>query len=140
MLSNRLRNFYFEAEDSEATLKFYKEGLYIEQKVFEDTHPNVIVTLSNIGEIHKKTDKHDLAIQVYSRVMSFQRIRHGSCSARAASSLNDIGLIQDKKDQPEIAMFYLREALTTRREVLGEDHLDVAATTSCLGTIFFKKK
>ncbi len=54
--------------------------------------------------------------------------------------LNIIGLIYDQKGDSNMALKQLQEALAMRRNVLGDGHLDVSATLTYLGTIFYRKK
>ena len=54
--------------------------------------------------------------------------RSGSQSARVAQSLNDLGVLQRELGNLAAAEPLLRESLATRRQVLGNEHQDVAVT------------
>mmetsp|Transcript_65852 Transcript_65852/g.73475 ORF Transcript_65852/g.73475 Transcript_65852/m.73475 type:complete len:110 (-) Transcript_65852:3546-3875(-) len=69
MLYNRIGNFHFELKNFDEALKAYKKGLRIERKVLGKSHPNIIVTLSNIGEILRQKGMHSKAIRLYTDVI-----------------------------------------------------------------------
>lgn len=76
---------------------------------------------------------------MYTEAMELQINRFGETSAEVARSLNVIGLIYDQKGHTVNAVKKLDLALAMRRNILGEDHLDVAATLTHLGTVRYRQ-
>ena len=62
MVLNRIGNFHFEREHFDEAFKAYSKGLEVERMALEKDHPNIVVTLCNLGEIHRQKKEWSLAI------------------------------------------------------------------------------
>lgn len=61
---NKMGNLYYEQGDFDAAIKRYKEGLEVERSVLHALHPNITVTLTNIGQIHKQRGEYMEALKL----------------------------------------------------------------------------
>ena len=136
MILNRLGNFHYVNQNYDASFDVYSQGLAIERRGSDDT--NAVVSLCNLGEIHRQRKEWVPAIKTFRHVLRIQRKRAGKGNQNAdiATTLHVIGLSYEKKGDTEAALRYLQEALLMRRFVLGEDHIDVTPTLTTIGIIF----
>lgn len=61
---NKMGNLYYECGSLSDALDRYKKGLEVERAVFHDLHPNIAVTLTNIGQIHKQRGEYTAALKL----------------------------------------------------------------------------
>ena len=61
---NKMGNLYYEQGDFDAAIKRYKQGLEVERSVLHALHPNITVTLTNIGQIHKQRGEYMEALKL----------------------------------------------------------------------------
>ena len=133
---NRLGNFHYVNKNYDAAYDVYSQGLAIEKSILDNA--NGIVSLCNLGEIHRQRKEWDAAIKTFKLVLGIQRNQagKGKQNVEIATTLHVIGLTYDKKGDTEAALRFLQEALLMRRFVLGEDHIDVTPTLTTIGIIF----
>ena len=136
MILNRLGNFHFVMENYDAAYEVYAKGFKIEKGHHDDA--NGIVSLCNLGEIHRQRKQWSAAVKVFKAVLKIQKKKFGkdAQNAEIATTLNVIGLTYDKKGDTDTALKYLQEALLMRRVDLGDKHIDVAPTLTTIGIIF----
>jgi tetratricopeptide (TPR) repeat protein len=148
LLLNRLGNFYFDRQEWNAALAIYQQGLQIEQAVCKTSsggdddigqHPNLIVTLLNIGEIYKRQRVYGKARHCFGRALTLQVTVYGATSAPVASVLHTLGWMHDQEGDTHLALQYLQDALVMRRTVLGDVHEHVAASLASIGTILSRQ-
>lgn len=48
---NKLGNLYYENQDFDNAIEMYEQGLEVERAVLHSLHPNIVVTLSNLGQV-----------------------------------------------------------------------------------------
>ena len=138
MILNRLGNFHFQCQRYDEAYEAYEQGLKIERGLSDDT--NGIVSLCNLGEIHRQRKEWNLAIKVFKAVVKVQQKKFGKVAQNAeiATTLNVIGLTYDKKGDSGSALKYLQEALLMRRVALGGEHIDCTPILTTIGIIFFR--
>lgn len=61
---NKMGNLYYERDDFDQALAKYQEGLEVERRVLHGSHPNITVTLTNIGQIHKQRGEYNAALKL----------------------------------------------------------------------------
>lgn len=137
-ICNKLGNLYFEEGDFDEALKMYQKGLEVERAVFDPFHPNIVVTLSNIAQIHKHRGDFVAAFSFYDEVCAIQMTAIGRRDPSVAGTLANIALMHYQNDNLNSALEIYQEALDIRRENFGEDNLDVASTLNSIGLVLFK--
>jgi tetratricopeptide (TPR) repeat protein len=135
---NRLGNCYYINENYDAAYDVYSQGLAIERRLTNNA--NGVISLCNLGEIHRRRKEWDAAINIFKDALEIQRNRagEGKQNAEIATSLHIIGMTYEKKGDPEGALRFLQEALIMRRFVLGENHIEVTSTLTMIGMIFLR--
>jgi tetratricopeptide (TPR) repeat protein len=48
---NKLGNLFYEHQDFDNAIDMYEQGLEVERSVLHSLHPNIVVTLSNLGQV-----------------------------------------------------------------------------------------
>ena len=88
--------------------------------------------LTLLGRIYERRGAYELAVPLLDQAVALGRRTLGP-SPELAQSLNDLGVARLQKAELDAARVTLTEALAMRRQVLGEEHADVAVTHSELG-------
>ena len=110
-------------------LRCYCRGLGIERNVLPTDHPNIVVTLSNLGEIYRQRGDWDNAANMYGDCLDILKKKYDEKDhIDVALTLNTIGLIRDQRGDTCLSLYYLQDAPLMRRRLLGNDHLDVSVT------------
>jgi len=136
---NTLGNAHFDREDFDEAINAYHHGLEIERMRLEPTHPNIIVTLSNIAETYRQSGNFELAIQTYQEVLCLQQQRHGSCHPDIAKTLHVIGLIYDQMGDLAYALECIKYALEQQQHMKNDfDRRNLSATLTHAGCIFYR--
>ena len=137
---NKLGNLCYEMQDYASAMKYYKEGLEVENTVLPSSHSHIVITLTNIAHIHKHLRDYRRALRAYKSVMKMQSQTLGTDSIKVAETLSSIGLMQYHVRDFESAFESYQEALRIRREYYGaDDHPDVASTLNSVGLVLFKQ-
>jgi len=138
---NKLGNLYYEMGDSDAAFEMYREGLAVERIVLDSNHPNIAVTLSNIGQICKQRGDFAGALRLYEEALVIQTAPTTTSDIldpSVAVTLSNIGLIHYQTKKYAAALELYQEALRIRRELFGENSLDVASCLNSIGLVLFK--
>lgn len=61
---NKMGNLYYEQGNFDNALEKYQQGLEVERVVLHNLHPNITVTLTNIGQIHKQRGEYAAALKL----------------------------------------------------------------------------
>jgi tetratricopeptide (TPR) repeat protein len=156
-ICNKIGNLYYEMSDYRNAITFYQQGLEIERVVLDAHHPNIMVTLSNIGQIYKECGDLNAAALVYQQVLDLQLQQQqqqqqqqtttlalsaprNNSEACLAITYSNLGLIHYQNRNHLAALEMYQEALRIRRQVYGDDeeNLEVAATLNSIGLVLFK--
>ena len=141
---NKMGNLWYEHGDNIRALERYKQGLAIERNVLHPLHPNIIVTLTNIGHIAKQMKSFQLALEYYNDALENQKKSfNGSTDGddshpNIAITLSNIALIHYEQRAYTDSLDVYQDALRIRRDVHGDMHLDVASSLNSIGLVLFK--
>jgi tetratricopeptide (TPR) repeat protein len=137
---NRLGNLLYEAGEINEAVRSYNQALKIDRVLCSDenSHPNLAITLSNLGQIHKVRGELATALKFYKEVAIIQRERLGDSSLDLAETLSAIGLIHFESKAYDKALREFQEVLNIERRVHGENSLDVASTLNSMGLALYK--
>jgi tetratricopeptide (TPR) repeat protein len=61
---NKMGNLHYEQGDFDNAIQRYQQGLEVERSVLHNLHPNITVTLTNIGQIHKQRGEYHSALRL----------------------------------------------------------------------------
>lgn len=135
---NKLGNLYFKIGNLDGAIESYKDGLEVERAVFHVCHPNIVVTLLNIGQIHKVRKQYPSALKYFKQALEIQRhnVNTGAHSSMS-KTLTSIGLLYSQMQRYHEALAVFQEALQIRRDLYGDDNLDVASSLNSIGLVLF---
>jgi tetratricopeptide (TPR) repeat protein len=134
---NRLGNLSCEIRDFDAAISYYQEGLEIEK--LTSNYPHMIVTLTNIANIHKLRENFADALGGFKKAQAAQMDHYGPNSIDLAETCSSIGSIQYRMKAYGEAFDSYRQALSIRRDFYEDDfHLDIASTLNSIGLVAFK--
>ena len=122
-------------------MSYYKEGLKAEKAVLEPNHdPHIMVTLTNIAQIHKQHGNYVAAVRKYREVHNMMQVRiSGPNHIDIAATLSSMGLMKYQMKEYSTTFKLYQEALCIHRDHLGESHADVASSNS-IGLVLFKQE
>jgi tetratricopeptide (TPR) repeat protein len=134
---NRLGNLSCETRDFDGAMTYYQEGLEIEKVTLN--YPHMIITLTNIANIHKLRDNFADALCIFKKAKTVQMDHYGPNSIDLAETCSSIGLIQYRMKAFGEAFDSYQQALSIRRDFYEDDfHLDIASTLNSIGLVAFK--
>ena len=111
----------------------------IKRAVLGERHPDVAVSLDNIGSAYNAKGEHDKAIEYHEKALAILRVVLGERHPDVATSLNNIGYAYNAKGEHDKAIEYYEKALAIKRVVLGERHPDVAVSLNNIGYAYYAK-
>lgn len=109
----------------------------VELAVLEESNPNVIITYTNIAEIHKQRAEYAAAHGNYSKVLELQR-KYANDPLEIANTLSSIGYVRHQHGDYHGALEVNQECLSIRREVKGDQDEDVAQSLVHIALVLIK--
>jgi serine/threonine-protein kinase len=112
-----------------------RRALPLEQALFGDRHPNVAVTLYNLGNIRLDYGDYAEGERLFRRALDLNESWYGATHPKAATSALMLGrsvAYQGRADEAEV--LYQR-ALEAMRAAYGENHIRFASVLSLMGDL-----
>jgi len=128
--------------------KLYREVYNIHFENFGPSSVEVATTISSMALMKYLAKDYQVALNFYQEALRLHRERKVDSSSKhdlqvrdmdIASTLNSIGLILFKMNFFDFAKDAFVECLNIRKNVLGEDHRDIAIMIYNLATIYLEK-
>ncbi|CAM2714076.1 unnamed protein product [Rotaria socialis] len=139
-ICNNIGQIYFKLGQLSLSLKYLKISLKIERKILPVNHPDIALTLNNIGTIYlgrldyeKAGKSFEEAVEIVEECLTLEQ------HADIAQLYNNIGLIEYNRDNLDKALLYYDKALTLQLKCLPSIHWQTAAVYNNMGHIFFEK-
>jgi len=139
---------YYQGNHS-AAIKTYHSALTLAKKICGERSVHVASTLnclgvlryhmSSAGEENCALDYFQSALSIRRRIALVQGEGDTSQNEHIATTLNNIGRIHFQRGEYDESMMAYNEALSIRKTLFGEFHLDVAATVFNTGQAFHQK-
>ena len=121
------RTNYSEAE------QFYLESLATLRRIFGDEHPEVAITMENLGGVYYRTQRYDETLRLLDQVLAIRKKRLGDDHPAIARTVHNIGAVKSAaKDYPG-AVAALTEARQRFLATLGPKHPDLVNPLLNLG-------
>ena len=121
---------YAEAENS------YNEALALQKMTLDPTHPAVVGTLYNFGQLYWASGNYQKAKKLFEEVVESNRHIYGINHFEVALDLNMLGLVLMEMGEYDDARNAFEEALAIQHQTFGEYHPDYTATLSNLGSLY----
>ncbi|WP_158597745.1 tetratricopeptide repeat protein [Aquimarina sp. AD10] len=125
---NQQNNF-----DYDSALVTAKKGLMLRQELFEKEHPQIALSHTQIGHIHKDKDQYQKAMDFYQKALKIQTKAFGNKDHRTADSYHHIGTIHHVLAQYDRALIYYQKSLEIRTKHFGKQHEKIAESYIDIG-------
>jgi tetratricopeptide (TPR) repeat protein len=99
-------------------------------------HPEVGLSLANLGMVLYLTGRFDEARQRLEEALSIQEAALGPTHADLAETLNSLGLLQRRTGRSEVAKDLFERALAIRERAWGAKHQDIGPIANNLGLAY----
>jgi tetratricopeptide (TPR) repeat protein len=129
--------FWSHGETSEAKASL-ETALNTTQAVFGEEHPNVAVTLNNLGLVLRGLGELETAKAVYQRALELAESHYGENSPNVAVALSNLGLVLRELGELQAARTHSERALEIDRSSLGPGHPRVAEDLGILGGVLYE--
>jgi len=137
---NKLGNLRYEMASYDEALKCYAEGLALEELIYNQGHPHVIVTLMNIAQIHRHQGDFKVALQYYKKIYERTVASVGAESIEAASAMSNMALMHYQLKSHEVAFELYQDALRIQRDYHGSDETtEIASSLNSIGLVLFQQ-
>ena len=129
-LSMKMGNF-------EKAEEIYQENLKIYQELHGEDHPEVAVSLNNLGYVYFYKGDNLKAEECFKRSLGiYQRKYEGRNHPTIATAMNNLGLVNKKKGDFFEAEDFYKKSLIMRQYLFGENHISVATSYNNLGELY----
>jgi tetratricopeptide (TPR) repeat protein len=104
-------------------VRLHRESLDLRRRIFGPSHPDVVVSLINLGwSLTRKGDLAD-ALKAYEQAIELTRAVYGPEHPKVASALSNLGALQLEEHQPAKALESFVPALVIQQTASGTDSL-----------------
>ena len=111
-------------------------SLAICRRLFGDSHPDIAMSLNNVGGTYGALGQHQKALEYKLQALEICRATLGESHPTTAMSLNNVGGTYGALGQHQKAMEYELQALEIRRASLGKSHPETATSLDSVGTTY----
>jgi tetratricopeptide (TPR) repeat protein/predicted Ser/Thr protein kinase len=108
--------------------KEFEKALRIREATLSEGHPEVSMSLNNLGAAQAYLHEFDEAAKSYERALALDLKYEGPEHPQTASSMNNVAVIYRKQNRLSDALTYFERSLKIRVATLGPDHQDVATS------------
>jgi serine/threonine protein kinase len=116
-----------------------EKALDIRTKALGTDHPDVAITLSDLGYVLWRKGDFARAKDLQEQALAIREKRLGPDTKEVANSLHDLGTLNYTQGNYAEARRLLERSLAIREKVLGPENADVANTLNSLGAIAYKE-
>jgi len=121
-----ISHLYREMQNYDAAEAARRESIAMLKAAVGEKHLYVAGSLSSLGSIQIESGKLDEAEATFNESIAIFRESAPEGTEHISSPLYFLGKIADVRNQPELALPYLKEALAIRSNFLGEQHWKAA--------------
>lgn len=123
-----------------AALADFERALELQQARLGPEHPDVAMTLNNMGMVLAVLGRADDAIASYQKSLDIHRAIEGPGHPNTATAEHNLGVLLRSRGRYVEARAALEQALAVRRATLGEHHPDTLNTQQALIKVFLSLK
>ena len=138
-LRNRQGILYAKNGKYDTALGYFSQALAIQKKVLGPTHPDVALSLMNIGAIYFKKSDFDNALGNYRKSIGILEKTLGPEHPNMAPPMINMSDVFQKLGELDKALEYAQKALHISRKALGEEHPSVAIKLNIMGSVYWRR-
>ncbi|RLN89265.1 hypothetical protein BBJ28_00012658 [Nothophytophthora sp. Chile5] len=103
-------------------LECFQEALKTRRAILEPGHPDIALSMSNLGVIHWQNKQADKAFAALSEAVELLEKKVGPASALTALAKNNLAFAKKEAREYSEAIELYEQVLAVRKQVLGSDH------------------
>ena len=125
--------------DYDKAMMLYQRALNITKTEYGEKHPDVAISLNNIGSVYHRRGDYGKALEYYDEALNILAEFFGQIHPDVAASLNNIGSVYYDRGDYGKALEYYDEALNIWTELFGQTHPDVATSLNNIGSVYYRR-
>jgi tetratricopeptide (TPR) repeat protein len=130
---NQLGYVKYGQGDNELAIRYYEQGLAINQKTVPPNHPDLASSYNNIGEVYRNMGEYSKALLFYEKSLEIRQRTLPPNHPDLATSYNSIGSVYRNMGEYSKALLFYEKALEIYQKTLPPNHPDLAASYSNIG-------
>lgn len=115
----------------------HEQALAIRERLLGPEHPDIVKSLSGLGNVAYRTGDYASAQAFYERALELNDRSLGPGHPTAATQLTRLGHVAMSRGDYKQALALHERALAIEEEVLGPDHSQIASSMQSLGGVHF---
>lgn len=139
-LRNAIGSLHFRRGDFiSAEIEYSKALKSVRENISDEL--SLASTLGNLGTLHWNIGKYKSSISYLEEALEINRKLYGGSdmNVKVADALHNLGLVRFLDKDFERGQVVLEKALSIRKDIHGEFHVDVARTLDVLGKVYLAK-
>ena len=105
--------------------------------MFPDDHPDVATSLNNVGSVYGSLGQYPQELGFCQQALAMRRrLFPDADDPDLATSLDSVGAAHQELGQYELALKFKHQAFAIRKRLFPDDHLEVAASLSSVGSTY----
>jgi serine/threonine protein kinase len=117
-----------------------REAVAIYHATLPENHPDRVIGDMSLGEMLLKQGNLDEAAGLVAHALVVQRLLYGSDNVVVAATLDTLAMIQQSRQQWDVAEISAKEALAITEKALGATNVNTAYYYSALADLYIKRK
>ncbi|MEH2459839.1 tetratricopeptide repeat protein [Nostoc sp.] len=115
---------------------WYQQCVDVCQALFNGDHPDVAISLNNLGLLYNSLGQYSKAEPLYTQALEMRKRLFNADHPNVAGSLNNLAGLYDSLGQYSKAEPLLSDALEMRKRLFNADHPDVATSLNNLALLY----
>jgi hypothetical protein len=124
-----------DAHDFDGALPLFEEALAVERRINGDDHPNTLIAIGNLANLHSEMHNNDLALPLHTEALAGRRRLLGDEDPQTLTSISNLAAVHSDMGTHGLALPLCEEALAGRRRVMGNAHPDTLSAISSIAIV-----
>ncbi|HLM43603.1 MAG TPA: tetratricopeptide repeat protein, partial [Myxococcaceae bacterium] len=122
----------------EQALPHYTRALALMEKARGPEHPDVAISLNNLGNVSRDMGRHEQALRYHTRALAVREKALGPEHAKVAMSIHNLGTVLYAQGRYELALRRFEHARAVWEKALEPGHPHLASVYQYLGRVYVK--
>ncbi len=139
IIFNKLGNAFYDLQDNEAALTFYKSGLEIERSLYTSSHLNIAITIMNIARVYQNLGSFCSSEACMVEALQIINDNTEENDEPALGTIADIyfsmATLHEAQGEYQSAIQELKLVLEIKEHLLGPFHLEISMLLNSLALL-----